>query len=82
MYKNILSRFNHDKQGGMEYARMQLDDLANYPRAEEIVRREILDYHINDVDAMLLLGDIFLEWGTESDPAKFEEAFEQYSYLK
>lgn len=82
MYKNILSRFNHDKQGGMEYARMQLDDLANYPRAEEIVRREILDYHINDVDAMLLLGDIFLEWGTETDPAKFEEAFEQYSYLK
>ena len=81
MYKNILSRFNHDKQGGMEYVRMELDDLANYAKAEEILRREVLDYHINDIDAMLLLGDIYLEWGTEEDPSKFDLAYEQYSIL-
>ena len=55
-----------------------LYDLSNYPSAEEIVRRQILDYHVNDPDGILLLGDIMLEWGTEKDPTKLEEAKEQY----
>ena len=37
-------------------------------RAEEIIKREILDYHINDPDALLLLGDVYLEWATEKNP--------------
>lgn len=81
MYKNILRLYNHDKQGGLDYVHMELDDLANYPKAEQIVRREVLDYHVNDKDALLLLGDIYLEWGTEEDPSKFSDAFEQYSIL-
>lgn len=81
MYKNILARFNHDKFGGLEYAQMELEDLANYVAAETIVKREILDYHVNDTDAILLLGDIYLEWATEEDPSKFELAYEQYSIL-
>ena len=48
MYENSLLRFNHDKLSGMEYAQMELYELYNYERAEEIVKREILDYHIND----------------------------------
>ena len=81
MYKNILYCFNHDKKAGLEYAGMELNDLANYQKAEEIVRREVLDYHINDADGILLLGDVFLEWGTEKDPAKLEKAREQYATL-
>ena len=81
MYQNILRYFKHDKIGGLEYADMELNDLANYERAEEIVRREVLDYHINDADGILMLGDVFLEWGTEKDPAKLELAREQYATL-
>ena len=81
MYQNILRYFRHDKAAGLEYADMELNDLANYERAEEIVRREILDYHINDPDGILKLGDVFLEWGTEKDPAKLELAREQYATL-
>ena len=81
MYQNILRYFKHDKQAGLEYADMELNDLANYERAEEIVRREVLDYHINDADGILKLGDVFLEWGTEKDPAKLELAREQYATL-
>ena len=81
MYKNILYCFNHDKEAGLEYADMELDDLANYEKAEEIVRREILDYYINDADGILKLGDIYLEWGTEKDPDKLEAAREQYASL-
>ena len=77
MYKNTLAYFNHDKQAGIEYAEMELYDRANYPRAEEIVRREVLDYHINDADGLLLLGDVFLEWA-EVDESKYELAKEQY----
>ncbi len=81
MYQNILFFFKHDKMAGLEYADMELNDLANYERAEEIVRREVLDYHINDADGILKLGDVFLEWGTEKDPAKLELAREQYANL-
>ncbi|MDE7226942.1 MAG: hypothetical protein K2N31_01315 [Treponemataceae bacterium] len=80
MYRNILYFFKHDKQAGLEYARMELYDRANYPRAEEIVRRDVLDYYINDADGLLLLGDIFLEWA-EIDPGKYEDAREQYANL-
>ena len=81
MYDRILSFFKHDKTAGLEYADMELNDMANYERAEEIVRREVLDYHINDADGILKLGDIFLEWGTEKDPEKLELAREQYANL-
>ena len=81
MYRNILYYFNYDKEAGIEYARMECDDLANYEKAEEIARRSVLDYHINDADGILLLGDIYLEWATEKDPEKFEEARKQYASL-
>ena len=81
-YKNILKRFNHDKQAGLEYAQMEVDDLANYELAEEILKREVLDNHVNDPDGILALGDTYLEWGTEKDPAKFQDAYEQYSKLQ
>ena len=81
IYGKILIYFNHDKAAGLEYAGMELYDLANYERAEEITRREVLDYHVNDADGILMLGDVFLEWGTEKDPAKLDLAKEQYMTL-
>ncbi len=81
IYGKILIYFNHDKTAGLEYAGMELYDLANYERAEEITRREVLDYHVNDADGILMLGDVFLEWGTEKDPAKLDLAKEQYMQL-
>ena len=81
MSQRILNYFKDNKAAGLEYADMELNDLANYEKAEEIVRRQVLDYHINDADGILKLGDIFLEWGTEKDPAKLENAREQYATL-
>ncbi len=78
-YKAILQRFYHDKQAGLEYADMQLSNLGDYARAEEILKREVLDYHVNDPDGILALGDTYLEWATEENPAKFQDAFDQYS---
>ena len=89
MYRSILANFDHDKQGGLDYVHMELDDLANYQEAERVLRRDVLDYHVNDKDALLLLGDIYLEWATEDqDKARilkeknvrqFEEAAQAYN---
>ena len=81
MYKITLRYFNHDKAAGINYTEMELYDLANYEKAENIALREILDHHINDPDGILLLGDVYLEWATEKDPSKFEEARIRYAEL-
>ncbi|MDE5898533.1 MAG: hypothetical protein K2H09_04640, partial [Treponemataceae bacterium] len=81
MYRNILYCFKFDKAAGLEYAEMELNDLANYEMAEQILLRDVLDHHINDADGLLLLGDTYLEWATEKDPSKFEDARLQYVEL-
>lgn len=80
-YKLTLGDFDFDKKAGIDYAEMTLYDQENYPKAEEIVKRLVLDNHINDDDATLLLGDIYLEWATQKDPSKFDEANARYSEL-
>ena len=78
MYEQLVKRFRFDKEGALEYAHMEADDLADYARAAEIVRRFVLDYHINDKDAMLFLGDIYLDWaGTDGSDVEKAERFEQ-----
>ncbi|MCM1320895.1 MAG: hypothetical protein NC041_01820 [Bacteroides sp.] len=81
MYERTLKWFNQDKRAGIEYAEMELTDLCDYERAEKILRREVLDYHINDKDGLLLLGDTCLEWASEKAPEKFPVALEQYTKL-
>ncbi len=86
MYNQLVLRFDYDKEGAMEYARMELEYLANYERAEEITNRYILDNYINDEDAMLLLGDIYLDWATSLPEGlekadRFELARLQYATL-
>ncbi|OJF76773.1 MAG: hypothetical protein BKP49_05470 [Treponema sp. CETP13] len=86
IYERLLRRFNYNKEAGLEYARMELDKLQNYEKADYIVRNYVLDYHINDSDARLLLGDINLEWGDFSADATeksqhYEEARLQYASL-
>ena len=77
MYERLIKLYNYEKKAGIEYARMELDELADYQKAEEITRRYVLDHHINDADGMLLLGDIFLDWATNSnDPDIKKERFE------
>ncbi len=86
MYNQLVLRFDYDKTAALEYARMELDDLANYERAAEITRRYVLDHHINDEEAMLLLGDIYLDWATslphgQEREDRFEHARLQYATL-
>lgn len=80
IYRWILFDFNHDKQGGLEYASMLRDDLHNYEKAENVLKRSVLDYHANDETALLALGDTYLEWAREK-PDKFNKAKDTYASL-
>lgn len=81
VYKALLYAFKFDKTAGLEYAEMEMNDLADYAKAEEIVLRDVLDHHVNDLDGILLLGDVYLEWATEKDPSKFDMARSRYTEL-
>lgn len=80
MYSRLLYDFKNDKQGGLEYAEMLSTDLRNYEKAETVLRRRVLDYHVNDKDGMLALGDVFMNWADE-DPEKYTDAVKIYSRL-
>ncbi len=80
IYERLLSDFNHDRQGGIEYADMLSTDLRNYEKAEKVLKRGVLDYHINDQDSLLALGDVYLDWADE-DSTKYEEARKTYANL-
>lgn len=81
MYRAILQRYDHDKKAGLEWADMETSDLYNYDEGERILKREVLDYHINDSDALLALGDLYLEWASDRNAEKFPLAKEQYDLL-
>ena len=80
MYLRLIYDFANDKQGGLEYADMLSTDLRNYEKAEAVLRRRVLDQHINDKDGMLALGDVFMNWADE-EPEKYGEAVKIYSRL-
>jgi hypothetical protein len=80
IYRRLLFDFNHDKKGGLEYVSMLRDDLHNYEKAENVLKRSVLDFHVNDEDALISLGDTYLEWAREN-PEKYEKARQTYSSL-
>lgn len=80
MYRQILKRYKQDKPAGLALADMLANDMFNYPEAEKVLKREVLDYYVNDYDGMLQLGDTYLSWA-DDDPAKFDKAKEQYDLL-
>ena len=80
IYRRLLFDFNHDKKGGLEYVSMLRDELHNYEKAETVLKRSVLDYHVNDEQALVSLGDTYLEWAREN-PEKYEKARQTYSSL-
>lgn len=80
MYERMIYRYPKDKKPPLEYAFMECYELLNYEKAEEIVKRKVLDIFVNDKDGKLLLGDIYMEWGG-LDPSKYELAGSVYQEL-
>ncbi|MDR0710476.1 MAG: tetratricopeptide repeat protein, partial [Spirochaetaceae bacterium] len=78
-YDELLNVYPRDKKGVLDYADMESAELRAYEKAEDLLRRQILDYAPNDYDALLALGDNSLAWG-ETDRSKYEDA--RFSYAR
>jgi tetratricopeptide (TPR) repeat protein len=64
----------------LDYAAFESKVLRNFEKAERILRHQILDYQLEDKEALLALGDNNLEWG-ELDPSRYEEARKAFARL-
>jgi tetratricopeptide (TPR) repeat protein len=79
-----------EKQGVLDYARMETDYLRNYEKADRILRTHILDWNPDDSDGLLALGDVNMAWGDSNvefsdedardrDGGKYEVARQNYA---
>jgi len=72
-YEMLLRYFPRDRRGVLDFAAMQTNYRRNYARADQLLRREILDFNPNDFDALLAAGQNSLAWA-EEDPSQFDSA--------
>ncbi len=81
MYKAVLAIYNHEKKAGLDWADMEANSLYNYAEGERILKREVLDYHNIDPDALLQLGDLYMDWADDGNPEKYKDAKDKYDEL-
>jgi tetratricopeptide (TPR) repeat protein len=74
IYERLLARYPLDKQGTLDYAAMEYEDLADYPKAISILDAYLaVEKQTDDYDVLLLSADVNLEWGRE-EPSRLEDA--------
>jgi tetratricopeptide (TPR) repeat protein len=79
-YDELLRYYPRDKKAVLDYAAMETNYLRNYSKADTLLRRNILDYAVDDPEALLALGDNSLAWG-EFEPSRYEDARASYARL-
>ncbi len=84
-YERLLARWPSDDAAAIEWARLEKDEVYDYAEAARILREYVLDRDYYNKDALLLLGDSWLDWAEEDPlgdkPDKFEEARVAYASL-
>ncbi len=80
-YDQLLKFYPLDKKGTLDYARMEFKDLYNYEKASALLKKFLSnEKNITDYDALLLYGDVNLEWGGE-DKNHYETARRAYARI-
>jgi hypothetical protein len=79
-YDELLSYYPRDKKGVLDYAALETYYRRNYEKADRLLRYNILEFNVNDQEALLAQGDNALLWG-EIDPARYEDARFAYARL-
>jgi tetratricopeptide (TPR) repeat protein len=78
-YDQLLRVYPRDKKGALDYAGME-SYRQNFRKADEILRHNILDYAVNDREALTAQAENNLAWA-EEDPLRYEEARAAYARL-
>ncbi len=80
-YDELLKFYPLDKKGTIDYASMEFYKLYNYEKASKLLKNFLSDpENATDYDALLLYGDVNLEWGSE-DPSRYETARRAYARI-
>ncbi len=83
-YDALLARWPNDRRGVLDYAGMEFHSRLDYAKAARLLKGFIEARNYFDKDALMLLGDVYLEWAeNEADLGErlFEDARLQYSTL-
>ena len=78
-YSGLLAAHPKEFKGALAWAKLE-KDLLKYKEAVDILDKYILEVDYHNKDALLLLGDVYLEWGDEV-PAHYEDARISYATL-
>jgi len=78
-YEDLLKRWPGDKKGILDYAGMESTQLADYQKADGLLKR-YLDAHMYDREALLAAGDNYLLWA-DRDKTKYGPAELAYDTL-
>ncbi len=81
-YDKLLDNYHFDKKGTIDYATMEFEKLFDYEHSTGLLNDFLKgsEKHKRDYDALLLLGDIYLEWGWE-DKARYDDARLAYAKI-
>ncbi|MDR2403556.1 MAG: tetratricopeptide repeat protein [Spirochaetaceae bacterium] len=79
-YDELLRFYPRDKKGALDYAALETGCLRNYPKADRIIRSNILDFAVDDREGLIALGDNCLAWG-ETENEQYENARQAYARL-
>jgi tetratricopeptide (TPR) repeat protein len=66
-YKELLRRYRHEKRAALAYAQLESDILYDFEKAEEVLKKTLLNWDPQDRDGLLALGDNYLTWADESE---------------
>lgn len=83
-YKALLVRWPNDRKGVLDWAALEFRSRLDYAAAARLLKGYIEARNYFDKDALLLLGDVYLEWAeSEGDRGErlFEDARLQYTTL-
>jgi len=78
-YTSIVADRQPEKQGILDYARLESEVLGNYVQADRVLQL-ILVQDVADYEGRLALGDNFMFWA-ETEPARYEDARIAYARL-
>lgn len=83
-YDALLKRWPNDRKGVLDWAALEFRFRLDYGKAARLLKGYIEARNYFDKDALMLLGDVYLEWAeSEGDGGErlFEDARLQYSTL-
>lgn len=79
-YQQLLNWQPEERQAILDFARLEYKVLGKYPEAEKLLGDYLFD-NLLDYDVRLMLGDTYMEWARELEPAKYEDARFHYAKL-